>query len=124
MPRERKFKVWDKENKEWIELTGDTFLCYSNEKFEVIEGDEHYAATIKKVEIVEFTGLIDKNGTEIYESDIVKLPLCKDDIATFEGGCPNYRLRGGSGYYELGNCNPYCFEVIGNIFENPELIGR
>lgn len=69
---EKNFKVWDKTEKQWIELTGDVFLAYINGKFEVIEGDERSAEEIENVEIVQYAGIKDKNKNRIYEGNIVK----------------------------------------------------
>ena len=88
----------------------------------------------------EFTGKVDKNGTNIFEGDVFQL---EDDIVAvvvFSDGCfrlEEYGLCGTwteSGYDECGGgygiieCEPIDWyflkdmEVIGNIHDNPELI--
>ena len=70
----------------------------------------------------QFTGLYDKNGKKIFEDDIVKLLTSEENCkVTFKSGCfgaesssygltVNNSLRGGN------------LEVIGNIYDNPELV--
>lgn len=71
----------------------------------------------------QFTGLRDKNGKEIYEGDI--LAWGEDEIITIElkdgsfGFNDNSEYKGGFGL--LDGVNNYS-KVIGNIYENPELI--
>lgn len=69
---------------------------------------------------MQFTGLIDKNGKEIYEGDIVTTP--KGNCAvTFELGC-FYTIT--ISRYRLGGWESNCIEIIGNIYENPELLNK
>ena len=112
MTREIKFRVWDKAFKR-MKVTG---IGINNG---VLDGDD--------VEIMQYTGLKDKNGKEIYEGDIVKgkgLDFYNPDVTRVVVewlGC-------GSWYPFADNEDnmPYPYpeaeEVIGNIYENPELL--
>ena len=69
------------------------------------------------VELMQFTGLLDKNGKEIYEGDILKYrgKLSFND-PPFVVEWQNDDARW-TEFYPSNN-----FEVIGNIYENPELL--
>jgi hypothetical protein len=69
---------------------------------------------------MQFTGLHDKNGTEIYEGDIVKWIHQYGDFApTIQTSIVEYKqYADGWIGYEVFNQS----EVIGNIYENPELL--
>ena len=66
----------------------------------------------------QFTGLLDKNGKEIYEGDIVKGTWGISQIIFFHG-CWCY-LGGGATSRIYTSCKKT--EIIGNIYENPNLL--
>ena len=119
MSREIKFRAWDKKNKEMI--LHDSF--FELQKWNRTQNE------LKDFILVQFTGLKDKNGKEIYEGDIIinrfvgqsKICLVKYKDASFQ---IEYQ----------GDIDPILdwvgvavdttedLEVIGNIYENKELL--
>lgn len=131
--REIKFRFW--KGSEHRMLNMDEVREYLINFLTLIKGE--YDA----FKVMQYTGLIDKNGREIYEGDIVE--VVSEVIGVFDGsrrgGPPKvsyYRI----GWHEKGTWNRFkglsdehkgivgvfepkiwC-EIIGNIYENPELL--
>jgi len=101
--REIKFRAWDREEKRMIDYFHETYLWedYQSDRYGVMQ----------------YTGLHDKNGKEIYEGDIIKTPYGMSRI--FERlGCWFVEMQKELGYFTIDEP----IEVIGNIYENPDLL--
>lgn len=86
-------------------------------------GPEHYCITDEEIEIMQYTGLKDKNGVEIYENDFTNagyLIKWVDDKALFcECHFNMFTEKWTPASYPI---SPEQIIVIGNIYQNPELI--
>jgi uncharacterized phage protein (TIGR01671 family) len=129
MNREIKFRAWDiatkkmykvDELKNLWEYLGSGGLNYPIAIIQKTRGDDYEINIAKEGNaLLQYTGLKDKNGKEIYEGDILKCEEGNDEIIEFKNGAFICRYRTTNLYYLW--LNQY-IEVIGNIFENPELL--
>jgi uncharacterized phage protein (TIGR01671 family) len=112
--REIKFRAWDKETKKIYIVNSLTLDFHYCDLWDGNLNSEGIARNWDEVELMQYTGLKDKNGKEIYEGDIVKYKdkLTLDEhIIEFENGRFGYPMAD----YKF-------YEVIGNIYESPELL--
>lgn len=75
----------------------------------------------KKIkEFLQFTGLQDRQGKEIFEGDIVKHPVCEIGKVIYFLPYAAYMVESRELLYDINLNNE--MEVIGNIYENPKLL--
>ncbi len=131
MNREIKFRAWKTQEKIMLWRGLFDMNWYHTEKNDEL-GAHCWGAISggqkRFLEIMQFTGLKDKNGKEVYEGDILEfvendesktlLQIDYDnDLCAFVAYKDNGWHFNDGRYYEWNNC-----EVIGNIYENSELI--
>ena len=123
-----KFRAWLKEENKMIEpsdiLSISFKLCEMTPNY--LYGFEKEKYDFYDLELMQSTGLKDKNGKEVFVGDIIKCTrgcphevyLEKEYGGTYVGGMPAIYLKGiKEGYAWTGE-----EEILGNIYENPELL--
>lgn len=120
MPREIKFRAWRKKSKEMCDVSEIDFTNSFVELWHDTTTD-YTQNLLKDVELMQYTGLKDKNGKEIYEGDVVKFADWKPKVIEF-GTCGfiGFGLKNTEKF--LMNYDSENLEVIGNIYENPDLL--
>lgn len=139
MNRIIKFRAWNPESKQMIDLHKITPLALSDEmntQLSLQGMDGLFIPFSDKFILMQFTGIKDKNGKEVYESDIISY----NDF--YEG---DYKTTGGVGYVQWDEeghaicswgkdeeyiCSTwdaiknYGGTIIGNIYDNPKLLNQ
>ena len=123
MQREIKFRGWNASSK----LIVDNVMSLTKSSH---LGSKHYSPSMGMIacdEVMQFTGLFDKNGKEIYEGDIIGWTfndIPKNEII-FKEGCLGHLIlitNGWSEFIPINKERASSMLVEGNIFENPDLL--
>lgn len=135
MKREIKFRAWDQEK---LKMLFPSVFCLidGNNVFKLnphIQDNNYYKLEFEgRFDIMQFSGLKDSDKNEIYEGDIIRcfdseekavchIVVWDEDQARFAAQSLQYKESGPCGIFQ-GWINEFKKKVIGNIYENPELL--
>lgn len=126
MKREIKFRAWVRRLDKMCNVTG---IDFERNEINILRPGWHMSEWFRRdqVELMQYTGLKDVDDTEIYEGDIMRaVPVrrqyptafsLKEHVGTLVIGSQRLTISGKTYDKEL-----YDYEVIGNKFQNPELL--
>ncbi|WP_369713337.1 YopX family protein [Leptotrichia sp. HSP-342] len=129
MTREIKFRAWLKEEKKMVNVET---IDFTDKSIQYLEKNEFINAYLSRrmifddIELMQFSGLKDANGKEIYENDLISCNKYKNIVVFFENGC--FEIK----YPKSDTTNIICTldtflekykcKISGNIYENKNLL--
>lgn len=123
------FRAKRTDNEEWIEGLPSYDINGNLTEFEVYRGFANCEiADVDSETVCQWTGLTDKNNRKIFEGDICKIhsgPIDEEDgcfSVEWDEGDARFALYGEGLTVDFGNYHGHECEVIGNIFDNPDLL--
>ena len=129
--REIKFRAWDISKRKILRNVGfHPHICMIHEGYKTGDDAElTIAPDFTNYKIMQYTGLKDRNGVEIYEGDILGNGLDRwlGEVIWRTHGGVGFWVEGGLYFQPLGATSEFSglsafFEVIGNIHQNPGLL--
>lgn len=124
--REIKFRAWDTNNKEMLDVQElDYQDSYNGQPMVRTAMYNDYFDTEDMI-LMQYTGLKDKNGKEIYEGDIIQYEDIRRGIVEYSEKYAQFILKETGSIADeceaLGEFNIKVFEILGNIYDNLEIL--
>ncbi|MEJ6471038.1 YopX family protein [Fusobacterium nucleatum] len=123
--KEFKMKAWLKKEKKMVAIIGIDFnyeyIRYTEDGN--LFNENYKTVAFKDIELLQFSGAKDKAGQELYEADVIKFNDGIDDIyglISYDDEDATYRVSYENITEHLSDLEGD-FEIVGNIFENPDL---
>jgi len=123
--RKRKCRAWDKKRKVMFQVTTMDMDDSGQFPQRIEDGEPLRFIDRKDVELMDYINKKDKNGKEIYEGDIIKCDICFNDgfdPQEDEWLTKIVQIKWDEAHASFSNTMWSNKEIIGNIYENPELI--
>ena len=123
--REIRFRIWDMDRKVML---GSQYVIFYDGDFYENYRDLEDGIVLDNIEVMQYTGLEDRNGVKIFEGDIVK--NVRNGISRkvyWDTYCASFHLskqgkkESNVDYWSLSNPQ-WNYEVIGNIYQNKDLL--
>jgi hypothetical protein len=108
--REIKFRAWDE---------GQKYMAYQG--IPDLETIQSFIYHFGDKPLMQYTGLKDKNGKEIYEGDILKTPYGKIGEVAYHEERASFILHDPN-HFNVQLFHEFPVEIIGNVYENTELL--
>lgn len=121
MNRPIKFRVWEAHNKKF---SGNPFGFRLNKKWELSIPDDSFDGEVWQFIYQQFTGLLDKDGREIYEGDIVSGEFYDSEYCSMNEEIVEVVFSDGRFNISIKEWFGPSLKIIGNIFEAPELLSN
>lgn len=121
------FRVWDKKNEKMVYPNGNGYFNLKNDT--VIDGNGELfdlvcQETVEDCILMQSTGLVDKNGKEVFEGDVIEYKGMIADVIYCEDEA-KFIIKYKNDFLCIEDCDVgymTTYEIIGNIYENEELL--
>lgn len=115
-----KFRAWDRIQNKMIDVDE---IHFDNGQLDFIGDAITFMRTVDEIELMQSTGLKDKNGKEIFEGDIVSIDTDEFDLLFVKYEVGIYCLMDDEGCAEYLSDYYNSVSVVGNIYESQEIFG-